>query len=274
MIVNEEYHQFLESVRFVYGYDFTEYAEASVIRRVQAFMENNKISNLKDLGKMVLKDEADFERFVQEITVNVTEMFRDPNFYKSLRKNVINRLATYPFIKVWIAGCSTGEEVYSMAILFREEGLLERTVIYATDINQDALQKAREGITSITNMKSYTENYLKAGGKNSFSDYYKAKYNSVLWDKSLRQNIVFSVHNLAMDRSFNEFQLILCRNVLIYFNQSLQSKVITLFYESLCAFGFLCLGNKESLLFADKRSCFEDIDKKEKIFMKRPSHPD
>jgi len=270
MIANEEYHQFLESVRFVYGYDFTEYAEASVIRRIRAFMESNKIISLKDLGKMVLKDEADFERFIQEITVNVTEMFRDPNFYKSLRKNVVNRLATYPFIKVWIAGCSTGEEVYSMAILFREEGLLERTVIYATDINQEALQKAREGISSINNMKSYTENYLKAGGKNSFSDYYKAKYNSVLWDKTLRQNIVFSVHNLAMDKSFNEFQLILCRNVLIYFNQSLQSKVITLFYESLCPFGFLCLGNKESLLFADKRSCFEDIDKKERIFMKRP----
>ncbi|HEX6429103.1 MAG TPA: protein-glutamate O-methyltransferase CheR, partial [Niastella sp.] len=238
------------------------------IRRIRTFMESNKISSLKDLGKMVLKEESDFERFIQEITVNVTEMFRDPNFYKSLRKNVVSRLATYPFIKVWIAGCSTGEEVYSMAILFREEGLLERTVIYATDINQEALQKARDGISSIHNMKSYTENYLKAGGKNSFSDYYKAKYNSVLWDKSLRQNIVFSVHNLAMDKSFNEFQLILCRNVLIYFNQSLQSKVITLFYESLCPFGFLSLGNKESLLFADKRSCFEDIDKKEKIFMK------
>ncbi len=268
MIAKEEYRQFLESVRFVYGYDFTEYAEASVIRRISAFMENKKIASLKDLGKMVLKDETGFEHFIQEITVNVTEMFRDPLFYKSLRKNVISRLATYPFIKVWIAGCSTGEEVYSMAILFREEGLLERTVIYATDINQDALQKARDGISSISNMKSYTENYLKAGGKNSFSDYYKAKYNSVLWDKTLRQNIVFSVHNLAMDRSFNEFQLILCRNVLIYFNQSLQSKVINLFYESLCPFGFLGLGNKESLLFSEKQKCFEEVDRREKIFMR------
>ena len=268
MIANDEYRQFLESVRFVYGYDFTEYAEASVIRRISTFMENKKIASLKKLGKMVLKDETAFEHFIQEITVNVTEMFRDPLFYKSLRKNVINRLATYPFIKVWIAGCSTGEEVYSMAILFREEGLLERTVIYATDINQDALQKARDGISSISNMKSYTENYLKAGGKNSFSDYYKAKYNSVLWDKSLRQNIVFSVHNLAVDKSFNEFQLILCRNVLIYFNQSLQSKVISLFYDSLCPFGFLGLGNKESLLFSEKQKCFEEIDKREKIFMR------
>jgi chemotaxis protein methyltransferase CheR len=268
MIANEEYRQFLESVRFTYGYDFTDYAEASVIRRIRSFMENNQVASVKDLGRKILKDEAAFEHFIQEITVNVTEMFRDPLFYKSLRKNVISRLATYPFIKVWVAGCSTGEEVYSIAILFREEGLLERTVIYATDINQDALQKAREGISTISQMKNFTGNYVKAGGKNSFSDYYKAKYNSVLWDKTLRQNMVFSVHNLVMDKSFNEFQLILCRNVLIYFNQRLQSNVITLFYESLCPFGFLALGNKESLLFADKKNCFEDIDKKEKIFIK------
>jgi chemotaxis protein methyltransferase CheR len=252
----DELSQFLESVRFVYGYDFTEYSEASVKRRIQAFMDAHKMSSLKELGKMVLKDELAFEQFVQDITVNVTEMFRDPLFYKSLRKNVVKRLATYPFIKIWIAGCSTGEEVYSIAILLKEEGLLERSVIYATDINQKALQEAKEGISTIDYMKIYTENYLKAGGKNSFSDYYKAKYNSVLWDKSLRQNVVFSVHNLAMDKSFNEFQLILCRNVLIYFNQSLQNKVITLFHESLCVFGFLGLGNKESLLFSDKRKFF------------------
>jgi chemotaxis protein methyltransferase CheR len=265
---SDELRQFLESIHFVYGYDFTEYSEASVKRRVQAFMDSKKIGSVKELGKIILKDDVKFEQFVQDITVNVTEMFRDPLFYKSLRKQVLGRLATYPFIKIWIAGCSTGEEVYSIAILLKEEGLLERSVIYATDINQQALQKAKEGITSIDNMKRYTENYIKAGGKNAFSDYYKAKYNSVLWDKSLRQNIVFSVHNLAMDRSFNEFQLILCRNVLIYFNQSLQNKVIELFYESLCVFGFLALGTKESLLFSDKRKCFEDIDKREKIFMK------
>jgi chemotaxis protein methyltransferase CheR len=268
MEVAGEIKQFLESIRFVYGYDFTEYSEASVKRRIQAFMDSNKINSVKDLGRIVLKDEPVFEKFVQDITVNVTEMFRDPMFYKSLRKHVVGRLGTYPFIKIWIAGCSTGEEVYSLAILLREEGLLERAVIYATDINQAALQKAKEGISPIDSMKGYTENYMKAGGKNSFSDYYKAKYNSVLWDKSLRQNIVFSVHNLAMDKSFNEFQLILCRNVLIYFNQSLQSKVIDLFYESLCAFGFLALGNKESLLFSQKQKCFDDIDRKEKIYIK------
>jgi chemotaxis protein methyltransferase CheR len=264
----EELRQFLESIRFVYGYDFTEYSEASVKRRIRAFMDAKKIPSVKDLGRMILKDESAFEQFIQDITVNVTEMFRDPLFYKSLRKHVIGRLGTYPFIKIWIAGCSTGEEVYSIAILLREEGLLERSVIYATDINQQALQQAKEGISSIDYMKNYTENYIKAGGKHAFSDYYKAKYNSVLWDKSLRQNIVFSVHNLAMDKSFNEFQLILCRNVLIYFNQSLQNKVITLFYESLCPFGFLALGNKESLLFSDKRKNFEEVDKREKIFMK------
>jgi chemotaxis protein methyltransferase CheR len=215
-----------------------------------------------------LRDEAFFEQFVQEVTVNVTEMFRDPTFYKSLRRHVVERIATYPFIKIWIAGSSTGEEVYSVAILLKEEGLLKRSVIYATDINQQALQTAREGIYHMDQMKNHTANYQKSGGKNTFSDYYVAKYSSVLLDKSLKQNIVFSVHNLATDKSFNEFQLILCRNVLIYFNRNLQNKVINLFYESLCPFGFLALGSKESLLFTDRKQQFEEVDKKEKIFMK------
>jgi chemotaxis protein methyltransferase CheR len=195
-------------------------------------------------------------------------MFRDPAFYKSLRNNVLKRLATYPFIKIWMAGCATGEEVYSMAILFKEAGLLNRVLIYATDINQKSLQVAKEGVYPLENMKQYTSNYQKAGGKKSFSEYYMAKYDSVLFDKSLKQNIVFAAHNLAIDKSFNEFQLIICRNVLIYFNQKLQNNVINLFYESLCPFGFLGLGNKESLLFSDKKKQFEDIDRYEKIFMK------
>jgi chemotaxis protein methyltransferase CheR len=246
---NRELQELLESIRFVYGYDFTDYAEASVKRRINYFMSTNKINDIKELGKCLLRDDHFFEKFVQEFTVNVTEMFRDPVFFKSIRENVIGRLATYPFIKIWVAGCSTGEEVYSMAILLKEEGLLERSVIYATDINQKALQAAKEGIYPLENMKSYTTNYQKAGGKKPFSDYYMAKYDSVLLDKSLKQNIVFSIHNLAVDSSFNEFQLILCRNVLIYFNQALQNKVINLFYDSLCSFGFLALGNKESLIF-------------------------
>jgi chemotaxis protein methyltransferase CheR len=263
-----ELKELLESIRFIYGYDFTEYAEASVKRRIDHFMHANKIGSLRDLGKTLFKEDAVFERFIQEVTVNVTEMFRDPPFYKSLQENVIERLATYPFIKIWIAGSSTGEEVYSVAIFLKEKGILERSVIYATDINQKALQTARAGVYHLKNMKGYTANYIKAGGQHSFSGYYVAKYDSALLDRSLRQNIVFSVHNLAVDKSFNEFQLILCRNVLIYFNQQLQSKVIDLFYESLCPLGFLALGNKESLLFAGSRKRFEDIDRKERIFIK------
>jgi chemotaxis protein methyltransferase CheR len=263
-----ELKELLESIRFIYGYDFTEYAESSVKRRISDFMSSNKITSLGALGKALLKEDAFFEQFVQEITVNVTEMFRDPGFYSSLRKNIVARLATYPFIKIWIAGSSTGEEIYSLAILLKEEGLLERTVIYATDINQKALQSAREGIYSMRNMDHYAKNYLKAGGKKDLSEYYTAKYDAVLLDRSLKQNIVFAVHNLTVDKSFNEFQLILCRNVLIYFNQSLQNKVLNLFHESLCPFGYLGLGSKESLLFADRKKNFDEVDTKEKIFVK------
>lgn len=260
--------EFLESVRFVYGYDFTEYSEASLIRRIEHFMKAHGYPTLQGLAKALMREEQLFAGFVEELTVNVTEMFRDPGFYLSLRKNIVKRLATYPTIKVWIAGCSTGEEVYSTAIILKEEGLLERSLIYATDINQKVLQAAREGVVPMQQMKAYTANYQAAGGKASFSDYYVAKYDGALIHKSLRQNTVFSVHNLAIDKSFNEFQLVMCRNVLIYFNQSLQNKVINLFYESLCPFGFLALGNKESLLFSEQRKRFADVDRKEKIFMK------
>jgi chemotaxis protein methyltransferase CheR len=265
---NKEFTDLLEAIRFVYGYDFTDYSEASVKRRINNFMDNRKITTVDMLGDMILKDEKLFEVFIQEISVTVTEMFRDPTFYKSLRNNVLKRLATYPFIKIWIAGCATGEEVYSIAILLEEAGLLNRAIIYATDINQKSLQIAKEGMYPLANMKPYTTNYQKAGGEKSFSEYYMAKYDSVLFDKSLKQNIVFAAHNLAIDKSFNEFQLILCRNVLIYFNQKLQNNVINLFYESLCPFGFLGLGNKESLLYADQKKNFEDVDRNEKIFMK------
>jgi chemotaxis protein methyltransferase CheR len=264
----DELKELLESIRCTYGYDFTDYAELSVKRRISHFMIANKIGSLGALGRVLLNEEAFFEQFVQEITVNVTEMFRNPGFYGSLRKNIVSRLATYPFIKIWIAGSSTGEEIYSLAILLKEEGLLERSVIYATDINQKALQSAREGIYSKRNINHYAENYLKCGGKKALSDYYRAKYDAVLLDRSLKQNIVFAVHNLAVDKSFNEFQLILCRNVLIYFNPSLQNKVLNLFYESLCPFGYLGLGSKESLLFTDRKKGFEEVDSKEKIYVK------
>lgn len=262
------FKSFLEAIRAVYGYDFTDYSEASVKRRVAHFIMERRLGSLEALSRAVMRDEKLFEEFVQELSVTVTQMFRDPSFYRSLRVNVTARLATYPFIKVWVAGCATGEEVYSLAILLLEEGLLGRTVIYATDINQKSLQIAREGVYPVDSMKEYTLNYQKSGGVSAFSSYYKAKYGSVMFDKSLRQNIVFAAHNLAVDRSFNEFQLVVCRNVLIYFNQQLQNRVINLFYESLCPFGFLGLGNKESLLFSECRGHFEEVDRKEKIFMK------
>jgi len=264
----KELRQLLESILYVYGYDFTEYAEASVRRRVDNYMNIKNIDAPEVLAKMILQDEKFFEEFVQHVSVTVTEMFRDPGFYRSLRENVMDRLATYPFIKIWIAGCATGEEVYSVAILLKEAGLLNRSVIYATDINQKSLQIAKEGVYPMDNMKTHISNYQKSGGIESFSEYYKAKYNSVMFDKSLKQNIVFAPHNLAVDTSFNEFQLIICRNVLIYFNQQLQNKVINLFYESLCPLGFLGLGSKESLLFAEKKKYFDDVDRKEKIFVK------
>lgn len=263
-----EMTELLNSIRLVYGYDFTDYSEASMRRRVNAYMAMRRIDSIETLSRQILKDDRQFEEFVQELSVTVTEMFRDPMFYKSMRTNVMKRLGTYPFIKIWLAGCATGEEVYSVAIMLKEEGLLQRSLIYATDINQKSLTIAKEGVYPVDYMKQYTANYHKAGGTEEFSKYYKVAYDSVMFDKSLKQNIVFAPHNLAVDKSFNEFQLVICRNVLIYFNQKLQSRVIELFYDSLCPFGFLALGNKESLLFSDRKNYFSDIDRKERIFIK------
>jgi chemotaxis protein methyltransferase CheR len=258
----------LQAVHSSYGYDFTDYAEASMRRRVIHYMGMHKINDLSDLQSLILKDENIFRDFLQELSVTVTEMFRDPGFYKGLREKVVERLATYPIIKVWVAGCATGEEVYSMAILFKEAGILDRSMIYATDINQQSLQIAKDGVYDASSMKAYTGNYQRSGGTSSFSEYYKSKYNSVMFDKSLKRNIVFSAHNLVMDKAFNEFQLIICRNVLIYFNQELQKRVLDLFHGSLCMFGFLGLGNKESLRFGAQQQSFEEVDRKERIFMK------
>jgi chemotaxis protein methyltransferase CheR len=258
----------MQTIHSVYGYDFTQYAESSLLRRSLRFMQANKILSIDQLSSILLNDEKKFEEFIRTLSVTVTEMFRDPSFYLALRERVVPRLRTYPFLKIWIAGCATGEEVFSMAILLKEEELLDRTIIYATDINQHSLYLAKEGIFPIEFMKTYTENYQRSGGKNDFSAYYLAKYNSAMFDKNLKRNVVFAAHNLATDQSFNEFHLIMCRNVLIYFNQELQNKVINLFYDSLCPFGFLGLGSKESLLFSDKKPHFEKFDKKDKLFIR------
>lgn len=260
---------FLKAIRDKFGYDFTDYSEASVRRRIANFMNGRKIPNLEVLSDRVLHSESEFEAFIQELSVTVTEMFRDPTFFKSLREKVLPSLETWPFLKIWIAGCATGEEILSIAILLKEAKLLNRSVIYATDINQNSLRIARSGIYPIDAMQKHTSNYLKSGGPADFSDYYTAKYQSVMFNKELLQNVVISPHNLATDQSFNEFQLIVCRNVLIYFNQQLQNRVINLFTQSLSPFGYLALGSKESLLFADDRTNYEDVDRKEKIFRKR-----
>ncbi len=272
MVVNEklkeqDFENLLESILKNYGYDFRGYSKESFKRRTDRFMEMYKTGSMQDLEQLLINNEAVFEKFVQEITVNVTAMFRDPEFYKGLKEKVFPRLATYSEIKIWIAGCATGEEVYSLAILLKEADLYDKTQIYATDINQRSLKRAKEGVYSIMNMQEYTANYHNAGGTESFSDYYHAKFNSVMFDKGLRKNIWFGIHNLVSDKSFNEFNLIICRNVLIYFNLELQKKVIALFYDSLCHFGFLGLGNKESLLFSGKQEKFETINRAEKIYM-------
>ena len=195
-------------------------------------------------------------------------LFRDPAFYKTFREKVVPVLRTYPFIRIWHAGCSTGEEVYSMAILLEEEGLYEKSRIYATDINEVVLQTAKSGIFPAEKMQEYTQNYMRAGGTSSFSSYYTAKYDAALFESALTRNVVFSQHNLVTDRSFSEFNVILCRNVMIYFDRALQDRVHALFYGSLVPFGFLGLGSKESMKFSKYETCYEQIDEREKLFRK------
>jgi chemotaxis protein methyltransferase CheR len=215
-----------------------------------------------------MHDPAVMERLLLDLSVNVTAMFRDPDFYQALRRSVVPLLRTYPFIRIWHAGCSTGEEVYSMAILLHEEGLYRRARIYATDINEVVLRQAKAGIYPLEKMKEYTQNYLRAGGTRSFSEYYTAAYEGVIFSPSLRENVVFAQHNLVTDRSFSEFNVILCRNVMIYFDRTLQNRVHALFYESLPRFGILALGSKETIRFSGYEECYEALDSREKIFRK------
>lgn len=251
-----------------YGYDFRAYAKASIYRRIRRYLTLYHLSDLASLRTTIFKDSTYFESFVQEITVNVTEMFRDPAFFLSLRKKVLPMLSTYPHIKIWDAGCSTGEELFSLAILLKEEGLLARTKIYATDINQKVLKQAKEGIFPAKNIASYTAGYYASGGKQEFSEYFRSNYGSLKFDSSLITNVVFYPHNLATDYSFNEFNLILCRNVLIYFNRSLQERVFKVFDDSLMSLGYMALGKKESLSLFDIQKKYDYVDRENRIYRK------
>jgi chemotaxis protein methyltransferase CheR len=263
-----EIEMLLEGIHRHYGYDFRSYAYASLKRRLWKYIEGEGVTTISGLQEKVLHDGAAMERLLMSLSVNVTAMFRDPGFYSAFREKVVPLLRTYPFVRVWHAGCATGEEVYSMAILLKEEGLYDRARIYATDINEVLLQKARAGIFPLEKMQEYTTNYLRAGGTHAFSGYYTAAYGGALFSPELRRNIVFAQHNLVTDRSFSEFNVILCRNVMIYFNRELQNRVHQLFYDSMPVYGILALGSKESLRFAPVENRYEALSVREKIYRK------
>ncbi|MCI3945433.1 chemotaxis protein CheR [Pseudomonas syringae] len=258
----------IEAIYLKYSYDFRDYSGASIKRRVVHALRQFDCATISALQERVLHDPAAFMQLLQILTIPVSEMFRDPLHFLAIRKEVVPVLRTYPSIKVWIAGCSTGEEVYSTAILLREEGLLERTIIYATDINPSSLEKAKQGIFSMDNLRTYTENYRQSGGQRHFADYYTSAYDHVIFDKTLCENVTFADHSLATDSVFSETQFISCRNVLIYFNKKLQDRAFGLFHDSLCHRGFLALGSKETLDFSAYGDAFETLVKPERIYRK------
>ena len=259
---------FLEGVFRVYGYDFRDYAPSSMRRRVLHMMVKEKLKTVSELQDKVLHSDRYMERFLKEISINVTAMFRDPPFYAAFRKNVVPLLVPLPYLRIWHVGCSTGEEVYSMAIMLKEEGLLDKIKIYATDINEVVLDKAKKGIYPLNQMKEYTDNFIKAGCSGSFSEYYTADDKNAVISESLQKNIVWGQHNLVTDSSFNEFDVILCRNVLIYFNKSLQSRVHSLLNNSLKIGGVLGLGSAESLRFTILEDKYEELDSRTRLFKK------
>lgn len=264
---DEDIESLLGDIMERYGYDFTSYSRASLKRRMNRLISQDRFLSFAEF-RFALRDKEYFKRFVEQITVNVTEMFRDAAFYRALREQVLPVLATRPLIRIWHAGCSTGEEVYSMAILLHEANLLDKSLLYATDINPSVLETVRAGIFPMTQMKQYSENYILSGGKRDFSSYYTAQYNAAKFDNVLGRKIVLSTHNLVSDGSFNEFQLILCRNVMIYFDKLLQDRVLHLFYNSLESLGYLALGSKETLKFTDVYRNFRQLDDREKIWRK------
>lgn len=256
----------MEGIFRLHGFDFRDYSYPSLKRRVMKRVYGENLTSISSLQDKVLREPACMERLLLDLSINVTAMFRDPGFYVAFRLKVIPLLRTYPFVRIWHAGCSTGEEVYSMAILLEEEGLYDRCRIYATDMNEPVLDKARKGIFPLASMKENTSNYLAAGGSAEFSNYYTAKYDSSIFDPSLKRNVVFAQHNLAIDESFNVFNVIFCRNVLIYFNNQLQERVLKLFHESLETFGILGLGNKESLRYTSVVDSYEELDEAQRLY--------
>ncbi|CAN5526675.1 protein-glutamate O-methyltransferase CheR [soil metagenome] len=263
---NLEIDLLLEGIYQQYGFDFRDYARGSIKRRLWRRVYAEGLESISGLQERVLHDQDTMNRLLEDLSINVTSMFRDPEFYKAIRQKIVPLLRTYPFIRIWNAGCSTGEETYSLAILLREEGLFDKTKIYATDINETVLDLAKRGIFPLDKMRDYTENYIAAGGRTAFSEYYTANGSGARFNESLTENITFAQHNLASDRSFNEFQMILCRNVMIYFDRSLQERVHSLFYSSLGMSGVLALGRKESIKFTRHASAYEEIDLNEKLY--------
>jgi chemotaxis protein methyltransferase CheR len=258
----------MEAIYLRYSYDFRDYTGASQKRRVTYALGQLGLASVAELQDRVLRDPAVFAQLLQFLTIPVSEMFRDPAYFLALRRQVLPVLETYPSIKIWIAGCSTGEEAWSMAILLREEGLLQRAQIYATDINPVSLEKARQGIFPLEAVRGYTTNYQRSGGRRSFSDYYTAAYDAARFDPSLCADVIFADHSLATDSVFAETQLVSCRNVLIYFNRTLQDRALGLFHESLCHRGFLGLGSKESIDFSAYAGRFGTLARDERIYRK------
>lgn len=260
IVKDEEVEYLIKDVYELYGYDFSEYSRASFKRRINRICLIDRFTSFAELRYTLINEPEYLKRFVEEVTVNVTEMFRDPYFFKGLREKILPQLGTYPLIRIWVAGCSTGEEAYSIAILLKEANLYHKSLIYGTDLNPSVLETARAGVFPLQQMKLYSENYRLSGGKKDFSDYYTANYDSAKFDKSLQEKLILSTHNLVSDRSFNSFQLIICRNVLIYFDRGLQERVFKLFDNSLENLGFLALGAKETIRFSKLDKNFHQVD--------------
>ena len=266
--IDIELRMLVEAVYLKYNYDFRDYTGASQKRRVLVALREMDCDTVSELQAKVLHQPEAFSQLLQYLTIPVSEMFRDPEYFAAIRSQVVPFLRTYPSLKIWVAGCSTGEEVYSLAILLHEEGLLERTMLYATDINPVSLDAARRGVFPLDRMRLFTENYQKSGGKRAFSDYYTAAYGGALFERMLVENVTFADHSLATDSVFSETHFVSCRNVMIYFNRRLQNRVLGLFHESLCYRGFLGLGSKESIDFSHYAQRFEPLARRERLFRK------